>query len=125
MVSFRSDSATALCGKTSGVGPQLQEKFPKIVLWHCLRHRLELAVNDALQTVGGGENHFCIFVNKLHNLYSVSPKNWNQLQKCAKALATELKNIGHIIDVRWVSFSFHCVESVWCSYSASYAHCNA
>ena len=76
MVSFTSDSAIALCEKKSGVGPQLQEKFPKIVLWHCVSHRLELAVNDALglQTFGGGMNHFCIFVNKLHNLYSVSPK---------------------------------------------------
>ena len=37
---FCSDGASVMLGRDSGVGARLQENFPKIVIWHCLSHRL-------------------------------------------------------------------------------------
>jgi len=37
-----------MLGTKSGVGKLLKDEFPGIVLWHCLNHRLELAVGNAV-----------------------------------------------------------------------------
>ena len=31
-----------MLGTKSGVGKLLEDKFPDVILWHCLNHRLEL-----------------------------------------------------------------------------------
>lgn len=41
------------------------------VLWHCLNHKLELAVGDTINEVHG-MIHFQSFVGKLHSVYSVT-----------------------------------------------------
>ena len=42
-----------MLGTKSGVGKLLKDKFPDIILWHGLNHRLELAVGNALEIIGG------------------------------------------------------------------------
>ena len=42
-----------MLGTKSGVGKFLKDHFPDIVLWHCLNHRLELAVGNALDATSG------------------------------------------------------------------------
>ncbi|KAF3849538.1 hypothetical protein F7725_019257 [Dissostichus mawsoni] len=46
-IGFCSDGASVMLGVKSGVGKLLQDDFPGIILWHCLNHRLELAVDQA------------------------------------------------------------------------------
>ncbi|XP_022176912.1 E3 SUMO-protein ligase KIAA1586-like [Myzus persicae] len=50
-ISFVTDGASVLLGKTNGVAARLKEKFPIIFSWHCINHRLELAVNDVLKDI--------------------------------------------------------------------------
>ncbi|KAF0711276.1 E3 SUMO-protein ligase KIAA1586-like [Aphis craccivora] len=50
-ISFVTDGARVLLGKTSGVAARLKEKFPIIFSWHCINHQLELAVNDVVLDV--------------------------------------------------------------------------
>jgi len=72
-----------MLGKKSGVGQRLLEKYPRIILWHCLNHQLELSVGDAISEVYGA-NHFQVFVDKLYSLYSESPKiseSWKNFQE--------------------------------------------
>ena len=38
-------------GTKSGVGKLLKDKFPDIILWHCLNHRLELDVGNAPEII--------------------------------------------------------------------------
>ena len=42
LVGFASDGASAMLGRKAGVARIVSDKFPKIVVWHCVAHRLEL-----------------------------------------------------------------------------------
>ena len=42
-----------MLGVKSGVGQKLKDQFSGIILGHCINHRLELAVADAISTVMG------------------------------------------------------------------------
>ena len=50
-IAFTSDGASVLTGKKSGVMELLVKDFPNLITWHCLNHRLGLAVDDAKKTV--------------------------------------------------------------------------
>ena len=53
LVAFCSDGASVMLGKDSGVATKLKAKFPGIVTWHCLNHRLELCVSDGIKSIDG------------------------------------------------------------------------
>ena len=50
-IGFCSDGASLMLGTKSGVGKLLKDKFPDIILWHCLNHRLELVAGNALKII--------------------------------------------------------------------------
>lgn len=52
LVAFANDSASVMQGKKSGVSESLLEKFLSLIVWHCMNHRLELALSDAVNEVG-------------------------------------------------------------------------
>ena len=52
-IGFCSNGASVMLGTKSRVGKLLKDKFPDIILWHCLNHRLELVVGNALESVSG------------------------------------------------------------------------
>uniref|UniRef100_A0A3P9HRP9 DUF4371 domain-containing protein n=1 Tax=Oryzias latipes TaxID=8090 RepID=A0A3P9HRP9_ORYLA len=109
LIGFCSDGASVMLGVKSGVGKLLKDDFPSIVLWHCLNHRLELAVDQA-------------FLDSLYSLYSQSPKNMRELSECAHNLHITLKRISRVFSVRWVASSWRAVSAVWQSYSALAQH---
>lgn len=69
LISFASDGASTMIGKAFGVSSLFKEKFPRIVLWHCSNHRIELAVVDTIKETKS-INHFQIFIEKLYSTYS-------------------------------------------------------
>ena len=101
LICFASDGASVMLGKKSGVASLLAEKYPNIIRWHCLNHRLELAVSSAIKEVTA-VNHFQVFFDKLYTLYSRSPKNKHEIDSCAAELGLQLNKIGRIFNVRWV-----------------------
>lgn len=120
-IGFCSDGASVMLGVKSGVGKLLQDDFPGIVLWHCLNHRLELAVDQALDVTGGTKD-FQSFLDSLYSLYSQSPKNTRELGECAQNLDITLKKIGRVFNIRWVASSFRAVSAVWDSFPALAEH---
>jgi hypothetical protein len=76
---FASDGANVMTGIKSGVARLLGGKFPKVIPWHCLNHRLELAAGDSADEVQG-VSHFRIFMGSLYSLYSCSPRHINNLR---------------------------------------------
>lgn len=120
-ISFVSDGASVLMGKSSGVAKRLLEIYPNLFIWHCLNHRLELAVNDAIDEVGA-VNHFKIFLDCLYSLYHRSSKNKRQLQNISDELHLQCSKIGRILDVRWVSSSFRTIQALFTSFSALHRH---
>jgi len=113
--------ASVMLGKRGGLITKLKEKFPNLISWHCFKHRLELAVHDAVKACTE-INHFKIFLEKLYTLYSVSLKNRRALDKCAAQIGAELHKIGRVLDVRWVASSSRTVRAVWTCYPALLAH---
>ena len=73
-VSFVSDGASVMLGKNCGVATRLTARYTNLFTWHCMNHRLELAVSDAVDEVQA-VNHFKLFMEKIHDLYSQSNKN--------------------------------------------------
>ncbi|KAF2879732.1 hypothetical protein ILUMI_26436, partial [Ignelater luminosus] len=45
LIAFCSDGASTMLGRKSGVAAKLLESFPKIIVWHCLNHRLQLSLD--------------------------------------------------------------------------------
>ena len=121
IIGFCSDGASVMLGTKSGVGKLLKDKFPDIILWHCLNHRLELAVGNALEIIGG-TNDFQSFLEHLYSLYSQSPKNKRELDQCSHDLQTTLKRMGKVFTIRWVASSFRAVSAVWHSFPALAQH---
>lgn len=111
-----------MTGRVSGLATLLRQEFPSLIFtWHCLAHRLELAVGDTVREVGG-INHFKIFLDSLYSTYSMSPKNTRQLLTCANELGLQLRKIGKMLDTRWVASSFRTVGAVWNDFKALSQH---
>ena len=124
IIGFCSDETGVMLGTKSGVGKLLKDKFPDIILWHCLsglNHILELAVGIALEIIGG-TNHFQSFLEHFYSLYSQSPKNKRELDQCSHDLQTTLKRIGKVFTIRWVALSLRVVSAVWHSFPALAQH---
>uniref|UniRef100_A0A3Q2XWZ4 DUF4371 domain-containing protein n=1 Tax=Hippocampus comes TaxID=109280 RepID=A0A3Q2XWZ4_HIPCM len=117
LVAFASDGASIMLARKSGVAKRMTERYPNILIWHCLNHRLELAVSD---TVLGapGVNHFQAFMDKLYTVYSRSPQNQKELAECVATLEKEVGKIGRVLRTRWVSSSLRTVSAVWDNFEA-------
>jgi orotate phosphoribosyltransferase len=94
-----------MTGTSSGVAIQFIERYGENVqAFHCLAHRLELAINDALKSVTA-TYHLQSFLKSLYALYSQSPKNQRELWEVAADTETKLLRITAIFDIRWVGSS--------------------
>lgn len=119
-IALCSDGAAVVFNKE--VTELLRSDFPNIALsWHCLAHRLELAVADAIDYVAG-INHFKIFMDSLYATYSMSPRNARQLEMTANELVMQLQKIGRMLDTRWVASSYGAVQAVWHCFPALCKH---
>jgi len=47
-IAFICDGASVMIRKDLGVATRLKIQFPKLIIWHCSNHQLELAVGDVL-----------------------------------------------------------------------------
>uniref|UniRef100_A0A8C5MST2 DUF4371 domain-containing protein n=1 Tax=Leptobrachium leishanense TaxID=445787 RepID=A0A8C5MST2_9ANUR len=116
-----SDGASVMLGRKSGVLERLSGKYPQLVKWHCLCHRLELSISDTIDSVPGLQ-HVTSFFEKLYAVYHQSPKNLRELFECAKELEVQILKIGKVFTVRWVASSQRAIRAVWESYPALHSH---
>jgi len=123
-IAFISDGASVLMGRQSGVAARLLDEYPNLFIWHCLNHRLELAIADAIKEING-INHLQIFMDKLYSIYSQSTKNAAQIKALSESLHLQCLKIGRILNVRWVASSFRTVDAVYSSFECLAAHLQA
>jgi len=121
LIAFVSDGASVMLGRLSGVATQLRFRYPNLFTWHCLNHRLELAVSDAVRDVVN-VFHFKAFLDSIYCLYSQSSKNNRELRAASTELESQILKIGRVLDMRWVASSFRTVRAVWVSFAALALH---
>ena len=92
LLGFCSDGASVMLGRKDGVFARLKSKFLRLIGWHCLNHRLELSVGDAVKQCTE-INHFSSFMDKLYSLYHQSPKNQRELNSVTSDLGIAVKKI--------------------------------
>ena len=119
-IAFCSDWVSVLLGHNSGVGTRLRKDFPNIVTWHCLNHRLQLALDDSVNDINQ-VNHFKIFMNKIYTIFHQSNKNQMQLYKISEKLGLEILKIGRVLGPRWAACSLRSATAVWRAYPALYS----
>lgn len=91
LVAFASDGASVMVRRKSGVAKQLSEQYPNSLTWHCLNHRLELAVGDNVSDISA-VNHFQAFMDKLHCVLSITPKPKRAERVCCRIATASGKN---------------------------------
>ena len=84
------DGASVMMGKINGVAGKLDRRIPYIVILHCVAHKLELAVLDAVKQVPYLKE-FDDIVKAIFKMYHRSPK---------KKERAKLKEIGEIVKVK-------------------------
>ena len=88
-----------MLGRNSGVGARLKKDFPNIVIWHCLNHRLQLALDDSENDIKQ-MNYFKIFMDKIYAIFHQSNKNQMQLYNISEELGLEILKIGRVLGPR-------------------------
>jgi hypothetical protein len=121
LVGFCSDGAISMIGQYSGVATLLKARYPIVQSFHCMAHRLELAVKNAVDTVNV-TCHFRCFVDELYKVYSMSPKNQAELESIAETLCFQLLKVQKVFDFRWVLSSFVAVRALLRDFPALFKH---
>ena len=113
-IGFCSDGASAMLGTKSGVGILLEGKFPDKILWHCLNHRLKLAVGIALEIIG--ESVIQMTFSHFLNIYI-------RCTASHQRTSVNLTNVSMICKrPSKESSSFRAVSAVWHSFPALAQH---
>jgi hypothetical protein len=91
------DGAAVMLGNHSGVTKFMKERFSSVIVWHCVKHRSELSVSDAVHAVSGIDR-FRSFIDKLYVPYHASQKE-KELHACATLLEQKLLALGRILSI--------------------------
>ena len=68
---------------------------------------------------------FKSFIDKLHSIYTKSPKLLRQLQEVTKSLDEVVLSVGRMLTTRWVASSHRAVKAVLHNFNALYEHFHA
>ena len=117
LIGICTDGASVMLGRKSGVATRFKEKFPNIIVWHCLNHRLQLALDDAVNEIKH-VNHFKIFLDKIYSIFHQSNKEQTRLFEASEDLGIQITKIGRVLGPRWAACSLRAVIAVWRAYPA-------
>ena len=102
IISGATDGAGVMIGKHKGFIRYIGEFFPYLLANHCISHRLELSISDALK-----ENEMYEIIDKLTKLiYAQLSRSFAYTQKLREQLIKlkqEYKKILKQCDTRWLS----------------------
>ncbi|CAM5076622.1 unnamed protein product [Natator depressus] len=110
-----------MLGHKSGVATKLIQDFPNVIIWHCLNHWLQLALDDAINDINE-ISHFKIFLDKIYAIFHQSNKSQFELKQVSEELYIEIIKIGCVFGPRWASCSLRAVKAVWRAYAALYIY---
>jgi len=122
LIGFASDGASVMTGRFEGAALHLRNSLKSNFLaFHCLAHRLELAVHAAVKSSGEVER-LQLFTDSLYTFYHKSYKNTYELCAVAEGINAELMRITQVFTVRWVFSSFRAIKSFISDYASLCKH---
>jgi hypothetical protein len=122
MIGFASDGASVMRGEHAGTAVRLKAMLNSdFKSFHCMAHRLELAVNGAVKSCGEIKR-LQMLTDSLYAFYHRSPKNMYELSGVAESLQKELVKITQIFTVRWVFSTYRAVNAFVTDYSSLCKH---
>ena len=86
-----------------------KDEFPDIVLWHCLNHRLQLAVGNALNATSA-TNDLQSFLESLCSYIASHRRTRENLVAVPMICISASKRIGKVFTILWVASSFRAVS---------------
>lgn len=121
LVGFGSDGAAVMRGVRNGVGQKLKANQPKLQLVHCIAHRLELAIKDAVKasTLHGPLQKLLLDV---YLFYHKSTLNRGLLRTAAQALGVTRYVPTRSSGTRWIGHTKRALENLFCGYPAIVQH---
>ena len=80
MIGFGADGASVMMGQKGGIAAILKADVPYLVEIHCVAHRLQISVFDAIRE-HSYISEFESGLKKLFSFYNKSPKRLGELQR--------------------------------------------
>ena len=122
IVGFTCDGASVNTGKNRGVIELMQEEVhDKVVLVHCLVHRLELAYKKAFQSSKLYDQVISLRT-RLFSFYHVSPLQRQNYASTCEALQVTAAYPVRIGGTRWLSHTESGLTILWKGYKAFVEH---
>ena len=114
-VAFGSDGASVYVGRLNGVVAKLRVEIPWLLGVHCIAHRLELSVLDALKDEEQ-LNNVQEMLQGLYKHYHYSPKALRELKELAQVLDEKINKPVNLRGTRWLP---HCHDEEFQCYLCS------
>ena len=115
------DGAAVMMGARNGVKAKLVRDYPCAVVIHCVAHKLELGILDAVKAVPYLAE-FEASIKEIFKMYWYSPKRQRELKQVASTLDEELKSFSDIKQVRWVASKERALKAILQNLSSLAAH---
>ena len=103
LVNVNFDGASVMSGHVSGVQKRFKDVQPGLIYTHCVAHRLELAVLDAIKSDDNYLEKFDAIVNDVFKFYYYSALRRKELKTIAEYLEDEFKQLGLMKNIRWLA----------------------
>ena len=100
-MAFGADGASVNLGKKAGFAAILRKEVPHLVDFHCLPHRLELALLDLQNECKTVEDVYNV-LHLIWKTYYYSPKSTRALQAIASELDVNILKPTQVKGTRWL-----------------------
>ena len=118
IVNVNFDGASVMSGHLNGVQAKFKNLQPGIVYTHCVAHKLELAVLDAIKHDDKYLGDFDDMINNILKFYFYSPVRRKELKEIAELLQDDFKQMGLLKNIRWVSSRSRALKILESNYKA-------
>ena len=120
-VAFGSDGASVYVGRLNRVVAKLRVEIPWLLGVHCIAHRLEFSVLDALKDEEQ-LNNVQELLQGLYKHYHYSPKALRELKELAQVLDEKINKPVNLRGTRWLPHIRRALTVMMKSFSVIYAH---
>ncbi|XP_071964144.1 zinc finger protein 862-like [Antedon mediterranea] len=115
------DGASVMMGDVNGVAGRLKRRIPHIVILHCVAHKLELAVLDAIKKLPF-LLEFEETIKSVFKMYYYSPKKRRELKEIGRLIEEKVAHFSGLKSTRWVPSRLRSLKAIETNYAATIMH---